>query len=51
MAGTEQAKAEIRFALNQLAAQNRHHEFEHLTRALARALARMTVSLNNSKPI
>jgi len=42
MAGTEQAKAEIRYALNQLAAQNRHHEFEHLTRALAR----MTVSLN-----
>lgn len=42
MAGAEQAKAEIRFALNQLAAQNRHHEFEHLTRALAR----MTVSLN-----
>jgi len=47
MAGTEQAKAEIRFALNQLAAQDRHHEFEHLTRALAR----MTVSLNNSKPM
>jgi len=42
MAGIEQAKAEIRFALSQLAAQNRHHEFEHLTRALAR----MTVSSN-----
>ena len=42
MAGIEQAKIEIRFALSQLTAQNRHHEFEHLTRALAR----MTVSLN-----
>jgi hypothetical protein len=36
MADTEQAKAEIHFALSQLAAQNRHYELEHLTCALAR---------------
>ncbi|WFE60051.1 hypothetical protein [Micromonospora sp. WMMD712] len=33
----EQTKAEIRFALNQLAARNGQHEFETLTRMLARA--------------
>ena len=33
----EQAKAEIRFALNQLAARNGQHEFETLSRMLARA--------------
>lgn len=33
----EQTKAEIRFALNQLAARNGQHEFETLSRMLARA--------------
>lgn len=33
----EQTRAEIRFALNQLAAQNGQHEFETLSRMLARA--------------
>jgi hypothetical protein len=33
----EQAKMEIRFALNQLAARNGHYEFETLARMLARA--------------
>ncbi|MEU3625990.1 hypothetical protein BS329_30535 [Amycolatopsis coloradensis] len=42
MPGVEETRAEIRFALSQLSAQNRHHEFEHL----ARALARMTISVN-----
>jgi hypothetical protein len=42
MSGVEETRAEIRFALSQLGAQNRHHEFEHL----ARALARMTISVN-----
>lgn len=35
MTGIEETKAEIRFALSQMAAQNRHHEFEYLARALA----------------
>ncbi len=38
----EQTRAEVRFALSQLAAGNGHHEFE----ALARALARATVTRN-----
>jgi hypothetical protein len=42
MSSVEVTKAEIRFALSQLGAQNGHHEFEHL----ARVLARTTVSLN-----
>src|SRR2546421_10076214 len=33
----EQPRAEIRFALNQLAARNGQHEFETLSRMLARA--------------
>jgi len=40
----EQTKAEIRFALNQLAARNGQHEFE----TLSRMLARVTVTRNPS---
>jgi hypothetical protein len=39
----EQTKAEIRFALNQLAARNGQHEFETLSRMLARATVTRTV--------
>lgn len=36
MASRDQLASQIRFQLDQLSAQNRHHEFEHLSRHLAR---------------